>query len=152
MPDSARTIALAEEHVVVTKRLKATDAVRVHTVVHAEEKLITTPVTSEEIEVTRIPLDRWVEAPVAERQEGDTTIVTLHAEVVVTETRLKAIEEIRITRRHNTRDITEKVTLRREEAVLERLSTPATVDAAQSRATIDTPALESTPSTSKHGA
>jgi stress response protein YsnF len=152
MPDPVWKIALAEEHVVVTKQLKATDAVRVHTVVHAEDALITTPVTSEEIEVTRVPLDRWVEAPVAERQEGDTTILTLHAEVPVTETRLKAIEEIRITRRRRSHDTTEKVVLRREEAVLERLPAPATGVGEQSRAAVAPPALESTSPTSKHGA
>lgn len=152
MPEPVRKIALAEEHVVVTKQLKATDAVRVHTVVHVEDELVTTPVTSEEIEVTRVSLDRWVETPVAERQEGDTTIVTLHAEVAVTETRLKAIEEIRITRRRSTREMTEKVTLRREEAVLERLPAPATAGAEESRAQIEAPARESTPPTSKHGA
>ena len=87
---------MVEEHIVVSKHLKAAEALRFHTVVHTDEELVATPVTSEKIEVTRVPLDRWVDAAVPERQEDDTRIVTLHAEVVVTETRIKAIEEVRI--------------------------------------------------------
>lgn len=124
MIDEDRKIALAEEHVVVTKQLRASEALRVHTVAHSDEQQVATPVTSEEIEVRRVPLDRWVETPVPERQEGDTRILTLHAEVVVTETRLKAIEEIRITRRRVTRETAQRVTLRREKAVVERIPAP----------------------------
>ena len=118
-------IYLVEEHAVVSKRLEATDVVRVHTVVHTDEEVIATPARTEEIEVERVSLDRWVDAPIPERQEGDTRVITLHAEVVVTETRLKATEEIRITRRRETRQLTERVTLRREEAVVERIPVSA---------------------------
>ena len=56
------------------------------------------------------------------RQEGDTTIVTLLEEVMVVEKRLRATEEIRITRRRDVGQHSETVTLRHEEAVIERLS------------------------------
>ena len=61
------------------------------------------------------------EAPVPVRQEGLTTIITLLEEVVV-EKRLRATEEVRITKRraHPSRPL-QHVTLRREEAVVERL-------------------------------
>ena len=125
MPDDDNKIALVEEHIVVSKHLRAVEALRVHTVVHTDEQIITTPVTREQIDVTRVPLDRWVDTAVPERQEGDTRIVTLHAEVAVTQTRLKAVEEIRITTRRDMRNSTERVTVRREEAVLEHLPVPA---------------------------
>jgi stress response protein YsnF len=125
MQDDDGKIALVEEHIVVSKHLQAAEALRVHTVVNTDEQVVATPVTREQFDVTRVPLDRWVEAPLPERQEGDTRIVTLHAEVVVTETRLKATEEIRITKRRDTRETTERVTVRREEAVLERIPAPA---------------------------
>ncbi len=125
MPDDDSTIALVEEQIVVSKHLKAVEALRIHTTVRTDEQIVTTPVMRAQIEVTRVPLDHWVEAPLPERQEGDTRIVTLHAEVVVTETRLKAIEEIRITRRSDTSETTERVAVRREEAVLERIPAPA---------------------------
>ena len=59
------------------------------------------------------------------RQEGDTTIVTLHEEVVVVETRLRATEEVRLIRRQATSSTRKHVTLRREEALIERLDIAA---------------------------
>jgi hypothetical protein len=82
MQDDDSKIALVEEHIVLSKHLKAAEAFRFHTVVHTDEEVVATPVTREQLEMSRVPLDRWVEAPIPERQEGDTTIVTLHAELV----------------------------------------------------------------------
>ena len=76
---------------------------------------------AEQVEVERIPLFHWVDVPVRVRQEGDTTIVTLHEEVVVVETRLRATEEVRLIRRQATSSTLKHVTLRREEALIERL-------------------------------
>lgn len=125
MTDSSRhdsqVIPLVEEQAVVSKRKKLTDGVRVRTVVHEAEQVIDEPLATEDIEVERTPLDGWVDAPVPVRHDGDTTIVTLVEEVVVVEKRLRAIEEIRITKRRSVRHEPQHVTLRREEAVVERL-------------------------------
>jgi stress response protein YsnF len=69
-----------------------------------------------------------VEEPIPVRQEGDTTIITLHEEVVVAEKRLKAIEEVRLTRQRTTRRVAERITLRREEALVERVDAAADDD------------------------
>jgi stress response protein YsnF len=114
-------IPVVEERAVIRKRKKLTGGVRVRTIVREEEEVIDEPLASEEVEVERVPLDRWVEAPVPVRQEGETTIVTLTEEVVVVEKRLRAVEEIRITKRQAVRKAEQHVTLRREEAVVERL-------------------------------
>ena len=114
-------IPVVEERAVILKRKKLTGGMRVRTVVHEDEEVIDQPLTTEEVEVERVPLDRWVDAPVPVRQEGLTTIITLLEEVVVVEKRLRAIEEVRITRRRTTRQASQHVTLRREEAVVERL-------------------------------
>jgi stress response protein YsnF len=132
MADDDEKIYLLEEQAIVSKRLKATDVVRVHTVVHSDEEIVAAPVRTEKIEVERVPIDRWVDAPIPERQEGDTRIITLHAEVMVTETRLKATEEIRLTKRCHTHRATERVTLRREEAVVERIPAHASGNDEQS--------------------
>ena len=115
------TVPVIEERAVVRKRKKVTGAVRVRTVVREREQLVDEPLAAEEVEVERVLVDRWVEAPVPVRQEGETTIVTLHEEVVVVEKRLRATEEVRITRRRTTARAPERVTLRREEVVAERL-------------------------------
>jgi stress response protein YsnF len=114
-------IPVVEERAVVLKRKKLTGGMRVRTVVREDEEAIDEPLTTEEVEVERVPLDRWVDAPVPVRQEGLTTIITLLEEVVVVEKRLRATEEVRITKRRTTRQASQHVTLRREEAVVERL-------------------------------
>jgi stress response protein YsnF len=114
-------IPVIEERAVVSKRKKLAEGVRVKTVVHEAQEVIDEPLATEDIEVERTPLDRWVDAPVPVRHDGDTTIVTLVEEVVVVEKRLRATEEIRITKRRSIRHEPQQVTLRREEAVVERL-------------------------------
>ena len=126
--DDLRVIPVVEEQAVVFKRKTISGGVRVRTVVHKNEHLIKEPFVTEEVEVERLPLDRWVDAAVPVRQEGDTTIITLVEEVVVVERRLKAIEEVRITKRRTTGQARERVTLRREEALVERLDGAARDD------------------------
>ena len=92
------------------------------------QPLIDQPLTTDEIEVERVPVGRWVEAPIPIRQEGETTIITLLEEVAVVEKRLRATEEVRITRRRTTRQAAQHVTLRREEAVVERLDAAGSGD------------------------
>jgi stress response protein YsnF len=120
-----KVVPLVEERAVVLKRKKVTGAVRVRTVVREDEDVIDEPVHNEEIEVERVPVDRWVETPVPVRREGDTTIISLHEEVVVVEKRLRVVEEIRLTKRQTTRHTAKRVTLRREEALVERLDAAA---------------------------
>jgi stress response protein YsnF len=121
-------IPVVEERAVILKRKKLTGGLRVRTVVRESEEVIDEPLTTEEVEVERVPLDRWVDAPVPVRQEGLTTIITLLEEVVVIEKRLRATEEVRITRRRTTRQAAQHVTLRREEAVVERLEVAGSGD------------------------
>ena len=121
-------IPLVEERAVILKRKKLTGGLRVRTVVRESEKVIDQPLTTDAVEVERVLLGRWVEAPVPIRQEGETTIITLLEEVAVVEKRLRATEEVRITRRRTTRQAAQHVTLRREEAVVERLDAAGSGD------------------------
>jgi len=116
-----QVIPVVEEQAVVHKRKKLTEGVRVRTEVHEAQEIIDEPLATEDIAVERTPLDRWVDAPVPIRHEGDVTVVTLVEEVVVVEKRLRAIEEIRISKRRSVRHEPQQVTLRREEVVVERL-------------------------------
>ena len=91
-------IPLVKERAVVLKRKKVTGGLRVRTVVRENEEVIDQPLTTDEIEVERVPVDCWVEAPVPIRQEGETRQAAQH------------------------------VTLRREEAVVERLDAAGSGD------------------------
>jgi stress response protein YsnF len=115
------TIPVVEERAVVRKRRKVTGAVRVRTVVREAEEVVDEPFSVERVEVERVPIGRWIDAPVEARQEGDTTIIPVLEEVVVVEKRLRLVEEVRVTRRRTTRRASERVALRREEVVVERL-------------------------------
>ena len=119
--DDRETLPVIEERAVITKHKKLTGGVRVRTVVHEDEEIIDEPLGTEQVEVQRVSLARWVEAPIPVRQEGDTTIITLHEEVLVVEKRLRVVEEVRLTKRRATSNTSQRVTLRREEAVVERL-------------------------------
>jgi stress response protein YsnF len=125
LDDDREIIPVVEEQAVVRKRKRLTNGVRVRTTVHEDEQVIDEPMVTEQVEVERITLGHWVEAPVPVRQEGDVTIVTLHEEVVVVETRLRATEEVRLIRRQPTSSTRKHVTLRREEALIERLDIAA---------------------------
>lgn len=114
-------VPVVEEQAAILKRRKLTEGVRVRTVVREEEAVVDEPLVGEDVAVERVKLDRWVEAPVPVRQEGDTTVLTLLEEVVVVEKRLRAVEEVRITKRQTTRHEPQTLTLRREEAVVEHL-------------------------------
>ncbi len=126
--DDRETIPLVEERAVVRKEKRITGAVRLRTVVHEDEEVIDEPLRAEEVEVERVPLDHWVEGPIPVRQEGDTTVITLLCEELVVERRLRAVEEVRVTRRRVTRRASERVRLRREEAIVERLDAGAPSD------------------------
>lgn len=125
--ETTATLPVAEELVVVRKRRRVTGAVRVATRVREEERLVDEPYDVEEVSVERVPVEgggRWVEAPVPVRQEGLTTVISVHEQVVVTETRLRVVEEVRLTKRPTTKRHKARVMVRREEAVVERLAPP----------------------------
>ena len=95
-------VPVVEETALVSKE-RVTETVRLHKQVHENEEILDIPVQDEEIAVERVPVDRWVEEPVSVRQEGDTTVYPVLKEVLVYETRLKLVEEVRVTRSRRTR-------------------------------------------------
>ena len=127
--EDRETLPVVAERAIITKHKKLTGGVRVRTVVREDEAIVDEPLGTERVEVARVRLDRWVEAPVPVRREGDTTIITLHEEVSVVEKRLRATEEVHLTRARSTRRAAQRVTLRREEAVVEQLDVATDEDA-----------------------
>jgi stress response protein YsnF len=119
-------IPVVEETVTIDKRQTVKGVVRARTVTHEDVAVVDEPMLSEQVEVERVRIDRFIDAPAPVRQEGDTTIIPVFEEVVVVEKRLKLVEEVRLTKRQTIRHEPQTITLRRQEAVVERLPGPET--------------------------
>ena len=117
-------VPVVEETAVVRKERVVTETVRLRKRVREEEEVLDVPVRTEAIEVERVPVGRWLDAPAEVRREGDTTVYPVVEEVLVAEKRLRLVEEVRVTRRQETRRVQERVGLRREEVAVERDAAP----------------------------
>jgi len=119
--DDIRVIPVVEEILDVRQRRIETGRVRITKIVHEREEEVNAPRVREEVTIERVTLNRMVDAPVSMRQEGDTFIIPLLEEVVVMEKRLMVKEELRITKRRIEEHASQRVMLRREEVMVERL-------------------------------
>ena len=79
MPDDPKTdtISLVEEQVSVTKQAVLTGRVRIATQTETIEQRLPAELSSEEIEVVRVPVDRRVDAMPQMTTEGDLTIIPM---------------------------------------------------------------------------
>lgn len=113
-------LPLAEERLVVGKARVLTGRVRLRVETETVEEAVTATLGGERVEVTRVPVDREVDAVPELRVEGDVTIVPVVEEVLVVERRLVLREEVHL--RRVAFDATEAVTvpLRRQRVVIER--------------------------------
>lgn len=109
-------IPIVEESARIEKRVHETGHVVVYVTPREHVQKVDVPLVAEQVDVRRVPVNRFIESPVATRQDGDTTIVPVMEEVLVVEKKLMLREEIHITRRRVTTHERQDVTLRREEA------------------------------------
>lgn len=106
----------------VDKRSVATGKVRIRSVVDTIEDVARASLEGERVEINRVAIDREVEVAPQVRTEGDVVIVPVLEEVLVVEKRLVLKEELHI-RRHATHENVEvPVTLRKQRAVIERVT------------------------------
>jgi uncharacterized protein (TIGR02271 family) len=96
--------------------------VRIRKMVHEREELVDPPLLRDDVVVERVPINHVVEGPIPVRSEGDTLIIPLFEEVLVVETRLLLKEEVHLTKRRVETHTPQRVTLRREEAIVERVT------------------------------
>ncbi|PWC53356.1 DUF2382 domain-containing protein [Azospirillum sp. TSA6c] len=115
-----QTLLAVEERVSVRKHSQVTGTVHARTLSHQHEQPVEVDLSVETLEVERVPIGRFVEGPIPDRQDGDTTVISVIEEVATLEVRLKLVEEVRITRRTTSRTMTDHVTVRRQEVVIEQ--------------------------------
>jgi stress response protein YsnF len=113
-------IPVVEESAVIGKQKVVTGHVRVRTVTDTVEELAHASVQREDVEVTRVPIDRVVETVPRIRTDGGVTIVPVLEEVLVVTKQLVFKEELHIRRRAKTETIEVPVTLRKQRAIVER--------------------------------
>jgi uncharacterized protein (TIGR02271 family) len=121
--DNVLVVPVVEEELEVQKRVVETGKVRITKVVQEREAVVDEPLLGEEVEIKRVPMQRVVEGPIPVRYEDDTVIVSILEEVLVVEKRWRLKEEIHIRKRRVETHQPQQVTLRREEARIERLNT-----------------------------
>jgi uncharacterized protein (TIGR02271 family) len=121
--DEARqtVIPLFEEQLAVTRQVIPTARVQVSRVTHSHEELVDELLSREKVEVERVPIDQLVETMPPVREEGDYLIIPVVEEVLKIERVLVLKEEVRIRRVQHTERYQERVTLRRQQAVVNRL-------------------------------
>ena len=118
------TIPEIEESLVIDKRVIDQGGYRLVKSVDVREEVVDEPLTNHTVHVERRPVGRLLptmEAP-ASRQEGDTLILSIVEEVLVTEKRLMLKEELRITRRASVVHHPRTFSLRSESIAIEQLA------------------------------
>lgn len=113
-------IPVIEEQLRIDKQLIETGVVRISKHVIEESQSVDVPVFREEVTVEHVAVYQYVDTPPAVRYEGETMIVPVLREVLVTEKRLLLVEEVHVTKRHIAGQETQEVILRKEEVTVER--------------------------------
>lgn len=119
--DEVARIPLVEERLRVRKQTRETGRVRLTKHVDVREELVDEPLFREEVEIERVPVNRYVDELAATRSRGDTTIFPVYEEVLVVEKRLLLKEELHVTRRRTEHRNPQRVTLRSERVEVERV-------------------------------
>jgi uncharacterized protein (TIGR02271 family) len=120
--DEGRVVVpLLNEELVITKEKRNTGRVRVTTVTRQREELVDELLTRDEVEVDRVAVGQPIESIPSVREEGDTIVVPVVEEVLIVERRLVLKEELRIRRVRSTERHQERVTLRKQEAMVSRI-------------------------------
>jgi uncharacterized protein (TIGR02271 family) len=120
--DAPIVLPVTQEALEVHTTPVETGHIRIRKVVHEREETVDPPLLQDEVVIERIPVNRVIEGPIPVRYEEDTLVIPLLEEVLVVEKRLLLKEEVRITTRRVETHTPQRVTLRREEAVVERVN------------------------------
>jgi uncharacterized protein (TIGR02271 family) len=120
--DEGRVVVpLLNEELVITKEKRNTGRVRVTTVTRQREELVDELLARDQVEVDRVAVGQPIESIPSVREEGDTIVVPVVEEVLIVERRLVLKEELRIRRVRSTERHQERVTLRKQEAMVSRI-------------------------------
>ena len=123
-PEAIGRLPVIEESLKVSKLEVDQGGYRLTKRVEMNQHLVDEVLRTEEVHIERRPINTAIaddDVP-GVRQEGNTLIVPVIEEVLITVKRLVLVEEVRITRIQGTRHQPQTVTLRKEEIDIERLA------------------------------
>jgi uncharacterized protein (TIGR02271 family) len=115
------TIPVLEEQATVTTHDVSKGGVRVSTRTNHVDEAIAVSLASEEVDIVRVSIGREVAVAPGVREDGDSVIIPIMEEVVVTQKKLVLKEELHINRRRTVRDVEVPVTRQIQKAVIERV-------------------------------
>ena len=118
-------IPVVEEVAQVSTHQVETGRVRIVKTVREEEQVIDRPLLREHVDVQRVPVNEFVQQAPPLRVDGETLVIPIVEEVLVVEKRLMLKEELRVTRQRIVEPHEQRITLRTEEARIERLDESA---------------------------
>ncbi len=118
---AAMVIPRVEEQIVVTRRVVETGRVRITKSVTEHPVTVDEPTIHQEYQIERVPINRVVTDVEGSRIEGDTTIIPVYEEEVVTTKRLILREEIRLTKSRREESNPQTIILRKENIEVERM-------------------------------
>ena len=127
-------LPVIEERLRVEKRQVESGRARVHVTVSEHDQAVETLLRRQDISVERVSIGREVESAPPTRHEGNTIIIPVMEEIVVTEKRLVLKEELRIRINETVQTDTQVVRLRREHAEVELDGNAADVSSQRSDA------------------
>lgn len=116
--DKKHVLQVIEERIDIQKVVVETGAVRVRKIVHEETETVEIALINDEVTIMRMPVDKIVSDIFPSRQEGDTLIIPIFKEIFIKQ--IVLVEEVHMTTRRSSNNTAQQVTLKREEAVVER--------------------------------
>lgn len=125
MQQTPDVLPIVEEVATITKHDVLTGRVRVSTQTQTSDELVSAALERNDVEITRVPIDRDITEAPAVRTENGVTIIPVVEEILVVEKRLVLREEIHLRHVTTTQSVEMPVTLRKQQAVIERDQVPA---------------------------
>ena len=113
-------VPLVEEELNVRTRQVAKGSVRVEVTTETLHEEVPVVVSEDLVSITRVPIDRPVDAPPTVRTEGDTMVVPIVDEVIIVQRQLVLKEEIHLRRESRSEKRVVPVARRRQRALIKR--------------------------------
>jgi uncharacterized protein (TIGR02271 family) len=118
-------VPVVAEELKVGKRTVESGRVQITKHLLEREEVIDQPLTQEEVQVQRVPINRPIDRIARTRTEGDVTIIPIMEEVIVVQRQLMLKEELHVRRMRKEARQPQRIKLRSERAEIKRIPSAA---------------------------